>query len=53
MDGEGLFRGRDVDAPFVILMLGLQTSFELLKVGVADMKTPRCGGWLPHGAHGV
>lgn len=51
VDGDGLFRGRDVDAPFVILILGLKTSFELLKVGVADVKTPRRGGRLLHGGH--
>lgn len=39
MDGERLFHGQDVDAPSVLLMLGIQTSFELLKVGVADAKT--------------
>lgn len=44
VDGDGatlaLIRGRN--APFIILILRLETDFELLKVGVADAQTPRC-----------
>jgi hypothetical protein len=39
---------RDRDTPFVILILRLETGFEVLIVNVADTQTPRCCGRILH-----
>ena len=53
VDGGGatLTRIRGRDAPFAILILRLETGFELLKVGAADAQTPRRCGRLKHSVY--